>query len=108
MRNIFFFDAMLTPKIITAVYWLALLGVLISGIGMMFYGEFFRGLFGIIVGGVFVRVAFEMIIIAFKNNEYLRKIAENRNAVPTPGASRRCFRPSYSKPSRLNASSCGA
>lgn len=43
---------------------------------MMFYGEFFRGLFGIIVGGVFVRVAFEMIIIAFKNNEYLRKIAE--------------------------------
>ncbi len=38
MRNIFF-DAMLTPKIITAVYWLALLGVLISGIGMMFYGE---------------------------------------------------------------------
>ena len=50
--------------------------MLISGIGMMFYGEFFRGLFGIIVGGVFVRVAFEMIIIAFKNNEYLRKIAE--------------------------------
>jgi hypothetical protein len=61
MRNIFFFDAMLTPKIITAVYWLALLGVLLSGI---------------IIGGVFVRVAFEMIIIAFKNNEYLRKIAE--------------------------------
>ncbi|CAI0910766.1 DUF4282 domain-containing protein [Serratia ficaria] len=76
MRNIFFFDAMLTPKIITVVYWLALLGVLISSIGMMFYGEFFRGLFGLILGGVFVRVAFEMIIIAFKNNEYLRKIAE--------------------------------
>ncbi len=38
-------------------------------------------------------MAFEMIIIAFKNNEYLRKIAENRNAVPTPGASRRCFLP---------------
>ncbi|VTR59874.1 Uncharacterised protein [Serratia fonticola] len=42
----------------------------------MFYGEFFRGLLGIIIGGVFTRVGFEMVIIAFKNNEYLRKIAE--------------------------------
>jgi len=76
MKNIFFFDAMLTPKIITAVYWLCLLGILVSGIGAMFYGEFFRGLLGIILGGGFTRVCFEMIIIAFKNNEYLRKIAE--------------------------------
>ncbi|UNK28083.1 DUF4282 domain-containing protein [Serratia plymuthica] len=76
MKNIFFFDAMLTPKIITAVYWLCLLGILVSGIGAMFYGELFRGLLGIILGGVFTRVCFEMIIIAFKNNEYLRKIAE--------------------------------
>lgn len=67
---------MLTPKIITAVYWLCLLGILVSGIGAMFYGEFFRGLLGIILGGVFTRVCFEIIIIAFKNNEYLRKIAE--------------------------------
>ena len=108
MRNIFFFDAMLTPKIITAVYWLALLGVLISGIGMMFYGEFFRGLFGIIVGGVFVRVAFEMIIIAFKITNICARspktVMLSQRRVP-PGV---VFRPSYSKPSRLNASSCGA
>ncbi|TQI78158.1 uncharacterized protein DUF4282 [Serratia fonticola] len=76
MKNIFFFDAMLTPKIITAVYWLCLLAILASGIGAMVYGEFFRGLLGMILGGVFTRVCFEMIIIAFKNNEYLRKIAE--------------------------------
>ncbi|QNQ54504.1 DUF4282 domain-containing protein [Serratia liquefaciens] len=76
MKNIFFFDAMLTPKIITGVYWLCLLGIIVGGIGAMFYGEFFRGLFAIIIGGVFTRVCFEMIIIAFKNNEYLRKIAE--------------------------------
>jgi hypothetical protein len=76
MKNIFFFDAMLTPKIITGVYWLCLLGILVGGIGSMFYGEFFRGLLGMIIGGVFTRVCFEMVIIAFKNNEYLRKIAE--------------------------------
>ncbi|HDJ1438365.1 TPA: DUF4282 domain-containing protein [Serratia rubidaea] len=76
MKNIFLFDAMLTPKIITVVYWLTLLGVIISGIGMMTYSGVFSGLLAILIGGVFVRVAFEMIIIAFKNNEYLRKIAE--------------------------------
>jgi ABC-type spermidine/putrescine transport system permease subunit II len=76
MKNIFFFDAMLTPKIITGVYWLCLLGVLFGGIALMISGEFLRGLGSVIVGGVFIRVCFEMVIIAFKNNEYLRKIAE--------------------------------
>ncbi|AHG20387.1 hypothetical protein Z042_12670 [Chania multitudinisentens RB-25] len=76
MKNIFFFDAMLTPKIITGIYWLALLGILVSGFGLIFYGEILRGILGLIVGGVFTRVCFEMVIIAFKNNEYLRKIAE--------------------------------
>ncbi|AML59690.1 DUF4282 domain-containing protein [Serratia rubidaea] len=76
MKSIFLFDAMLTPKIITVVYWLTLLGVIVSGIGMMTYSGVFSGLLAILIGGVFVRVAFEMIIIAFKNNEYLRKIAE--------------------------------
>ncbi|QHA86280.1 DUF4282 domain-containing protein [Serratia rhizosphaerae] len=76
MRNILFFDSMLTPKIITVIYWLTLLGVVISGIGVMTYSGVLSGLLGILIGGVFVRVAFEMVIIAFKNNEYLRKIAE--------------------------------
>lgn len=76
MKNIFFFDAMLTPKIITGVYWLCLLAILVGGIGSIFFGEFLRGLVAMIVGGVFTRVCFEMVIIAFKNNEYLRRIAE--------------------------------
>jgi hypothetical protein len=76
VKNIFFFEAMLTPKIITFVYWLSLLGIVVGGVGLMIYGEFFRGLLGLIIGGVFTRVCFEMVIIAFKNNEYLRKIAE--------------------------------
>ena len=31
-----FFDDMLTPKLITIVYWLALLSIVIGGIGSMF------------------------------------------------------------------------
>ena len=38
MRDILFFDSMLTPKIITLVYWLLLGAALISGLGMMFAG----------------------------------------------------------------------
>lgn len=76
MKSIFFFDAMLTPKIITVVYWLSLLAVIFYGIGFMYYGQFFLGLLGLIIGCLMIRVSFEMIMIAFKNNEYLRKIAE--------------------------------
>jgi hypothetical protein len=76
MKSIFFFDAMLTPKIITAVYWLCLLMLVIGGIVAIFNGEVLRGLFAMVIGGVVTRVCFEMVIIAFKNNEYLRKIAE--------------------------------
>ncbi|MFC0226102.1 DUF4282 domain-containing protein [Serratia aquatilis] len=76
MKNVLFFDAMLTPKIITAVYWICLLGIVVIGIGVMIHGQFLAGLVGIIIVGVFTRVCFEMVIIAFKNNEYLRRIAE--------------------------------
>ena len=52
LRNILFFDAMLTPKVVTLVYWLLLVAALVAGIGSMFYtgfqymtfGTFFRGL----------------------------------------------------------------
>ena len=36
MKDIFFFDSMLTPKIITFVYWLLLLGSVVSGVTTMF------------------------------------------------------------------------
>nr|WP_306288327.1 hypothetical protein [Pseudoalteromonas sp. WY3] len=51
MKGIFFFESMLTPKIITFVYWLMLLGAVISGVTTMFVqygGGFWAGL-GIIV-----------------------------------------------------------
>lgn len=76
MKNIFFFDSMLTPKIVTGLYWLFLLTTIAGGISSIFYGGVLRGLIGMVVGCILVRIFFEMIIIVFKNNEYLRKIAE--------------------------------
>lgn len=43
----------------------------------MFNGQFIAGFFGTIFSMIGCRVAFELIMIAFKNNEYLRRIAEN-------------------------------
>ena len=54
MRDIFFFDKMLTPTIVTFVYWFILVAAVIGGLVTMFSGDFFYGLVTI-VGGVAVR-----------------------------------------------------
>ena len=59
IRDVLFFDAMLTPKVVTLVYWLLLVAAVIAGLGSMFYmgfqymtfGTFMRGI-AITVGGV--------------------------------------------------------
>ena len=75
MKKVLFFDSMLTPKIITAVYWLLLLGVLISGMGFIFNGEFLVGI-GLLIGGAIgVRIWCELLIVLFKIHDNLKTIA---------------------------------
>lgn len=79
MKDILFFETMLTPKIITFVYWLLLCTVIISGFSAMFvgYGSSFMMGAGIIVGGVIgVRIFCELLIVLFKINENIKKIAD--------------------------------
>lgn len=77
MRNFFFFDKMITPKIINIVYWFAILGAVISGVISMqnpFGGGLLVGL-GTIIGGVIAaRISCELIIVLFKINESLLEI----------------------------------
>ena len=79
MKSIFFFDSMLTPKIITIVYWFLLAAAVISGLGAMFSdygGGFFVGL-GILFGGAIgARIWCELLIVLSKINENLQKVAE--------------------------------
>ncbi|MBB1269938.1 DUF4282 domain-containing protein [Shewanella sp. SR44-3] len=78
MKDIFFFDSMLTPKIITFVYWLLLLASLISGVGTIFSqfgGGLFAGLGIIIAGAIGARIWCELLIVLFKIHENLQKIA---------------------------------
>jgi len=78
MKDIFFFDSMLTPKIITFVYWLLLLGSVVSGVTTMFVGydaSFIYGLFIIVSGCIGARIWCELLIVLFKIHSNLQKIA---------------------------------
>jgi hypothetical protein len=73
------FDEMITPKIIIVLYWLGLLGVLLSGISSMFFfgfsfASFLKGLLIILLGVLLVRVYCELLILLFKMNEALQEI----------------------------------
>ncbi len=73
IKQLLFFDSMLTPKIIAVVYWLMLLSAVISGLGLIFgAGSFFGGLGAIIGGAIGARIFCELLIVAFKINEALQ------------------------------------
>ena len=80
MKEVLYFDVMLTPRLITFLYWLLLVIAAISGIGAWFsgYGGFFErfmtGL-GIMVGGALAaRIWCELLIVLFKMNEALQEL----------------------------------
>jgi hypothetical protein len=83
MRDVLYFDSMLTPKIITFVYWLALFFVCIGGLGMMFGGQFtfvkfLKGIAVILGGGLLVRIWCELLIVLFKIYENIKIIADKK------------------------------
>jgi len=75
MKDLFFFDKMLTPKIIVFVYWLMLLSAVASGLGIMVAGDSFFGGLGAAIGGVIgARIICELLIVMFKMNEALQEL----------------------------------
>jgi hypothetical protein len=81
MKDVFFFDSMLTPKIIIFIYWLGLISVVIGAIGTMFSeygGGFWAGLGILLFGLIGTRVWCELLIVLFKINENLQKIANRQ------------------------------
>ncbi len=81
MRDALFFDKMLTPKIITFVYWLLLAGAVIGGLTSMFagyegfgFGKFIMGIIYAALGVLFARIWCELMIVLFKMNEALQEM----------------------------------
>lgn len=86
IRDMLFFDAMLTPKIITIVYWLLLVFALLAGLGSMFlygfanvtFGGFMKGIMITVGGGIAARIWCELLIVFFKINENVQKISSSK------------------------------
>lgn len=84
MKNLFFFDKMLAPKLITLIYWVLLLVAVVNGAFTIFGGYYFHFtdvVFGIlqIAGGVIgARIWCELMIVIFKINSNLQKIADKK------------------------------
>ena len=74
INEIFSLDEMISPKLITILYWLLLFLALGSGLGAIFDGDVFRGLFimaSISIGG---RIVCELMIVIFRINKNLNEI----------------------------------
>lgn len=66
------FEVLITPKIIVVLYWILTVSLLITLIGGAIIAN--DKLFGLSLAIIIIlRLAFEMMIIAFKNNEFARR-----------------------------------
>ena len=69
------FNKLITPQIITVLYALTLVLFLIGAFINLSKGKVSEAIILIIIA-VFSRIFFECVIVNFKNNEYLKRIAE--------------------------------
>ncbi len=76
VRSVFFFDEMLMPKLITFIYWLFLIGVALSSLAMMVSESVIGGLLTFLFGTIGARLSCELMIVLFKINENIQKIAD--------------------------------
>jgi len=84
-HKVLFFDEMLTPSLIQLAYWLGLLAVVWSGLGSMFssgFPGFLEGIVRILVGGILVRVAAEIVMLFFQMHDNLESLANAAKSEP--------------------------
>lgn len=72
--NVFNLNNMITPKILTGIYVLTTVIAAVACV-LTFLGGSFTGAIAWGLIAFFNRIFFECIIVVFKNNEYLRRIA---------------------------------
>lgn len=76
LRSILYFDSMLMPKLITFIYWLMIFTAVISALGLLAAGNVVGGLLAAPFGLLGARLWCELMIVLFKINENLQKIAD--------------------------------
>jgi len=66
------FTSLITPQLITVSYWLVSLLIVVAGTWVWTVSS----LAVMAVSLILVRIGFELVMVSFKNNEYLRRICE--------------------------------
>ncbi|HEM8015202.1 TPA: hypothetical protein U2M01_000141 [Enterobacter chengduensis] len=75
-KNFATFNSLITPKLITFSYWL--FNLIIVGVATLMWTM--PAFVGMAIALVLVRIGFELVMVSFKNNEYLRRICESVEA----------------------------
>lgn len=70
------FNSLISPKLIAISYWLMSLVVIMVGTWIWTVPS----LVAMVIALVLVRIGFELVMISFKNNEYLRRICDAAEA----------------------------
>lgn len=70
------FTSLITPQLITVSYWLVSLLIAVAGTWLWTVSS----LAVMAVSLILVRIGFELVMVSFKNNEYLRRICESLEA----------------------------
>lgn len=88
MNQLLTLNNMLTPKIVTVLYWIGIVAIVISAISTLFgagYGAYagfgtrlFTAIMILIFGGLAVRIYSELLIVIFRIHENLKKIADRQ------------------------------
>jgi hypothetical protein len=79
MGDLLRFETMITPIVIQIIFWVAVVIVVIAGIGQMVHGGFavVTGLLTIVLGPIAARIYCEIVIVFFRINDHLRQIQHN-------------------------------
>ena len=86
MYDLLYLDNMVTPVIVTFVYWFLLVAAAISGLASLISGQILWGFTIAIGGAVSARIACELLIILFKMHEALEDLKDSRTENGDPFA----------------------
>ena len=80
LKDFLWFEKMITPQLVTYLYWLGILGSLLFGLIIILtdfsFGSLVSGILFFIFGVICSRVFYELVIILFKIYDKLEIIAE--------------------------------
>lgn len=86
MREYLSFRRMITPVFIQVIFWLAVIGIVVSGIVAISNGATGSGLLLIVLGPLGVRIYAEILIVIFRINDTLTEIRNAKVGDPPPAA----------------------